>query len=135
MLSYLLGTGVLEAVTEVLIGSMNGWEQAAPGAVLTEGSTLDPILQISIPVGGPLASVRPEAVAFLCHLQQIREKMDVPGIVPVRLTVFIDCLCLLQFLSKWGNANYWPGPKEIIHFGPTSSAQGLAHMAKGGCAS
>ena len=34
----------------------------------------------------------------------------------VRLTVFIDCLCLLQFLSKWGKANYWPGPKEIIHF-------------------
>jgi hypothetical protein len=82
------------------------------GAVLTEGSTLDPILQISIPVGGPLASVRPEAVALLCLLQQIREKMDVPG----RLTVFIDCLCLLQFLSKWGRANYWPGPKEIIHF-------------------
>jgi hypothetical protein len=82
------------------------------GAVLTEGSTLDPIPQISIPVGGPLASVRPEAVALLCLLQQIREKMDVPG----RLTVFIDCLCLLQFLSKWGRANYWPGPKEIIHF-------------------
>jgi len=85
-------------------------ERMGAGAVLTEGSTLDPILQISIPVGGPLASVRPEAVALL--LQQIREKMDVPG----RLTVFIDCLCLLQFLSKWGRANYWPGPKEIIHF-------------------
>jgi hypothetical protein len=27
MLSYLLGTGFLEAVTEVLIGSMKGWEQ------------------------------------------------------------------------------------------------------------
>jgi hypothetical protein len=79
------------------------------GAILTEGSTLDPILQISVPVGGPLASVRPEAVALLCLLQQIREKMDVPG----RLTVFIDCLCLLQFLSKWGRANYWPGLGEL----------------------
>jgi ribonuclease HI len=87
-------------------------ERMGAGAILTAGSTLDPILQISVPVGGPLASVRPEAVALLCLLQQIREKMDVPG----RLTVFIDCLCLLQFLSKWGRANYWPGPKDIIHF-------------------
>ena len=28
MLSYLVGMGFLEAVTEVLIESMNGWEQA-----------------------------------------------------------------------------------------------------------
>ena len=66
-------------------------ERMGAGAVLTEGSMLDPILQISIPVGGPLASVRPEAVALLCLLQQIREKMDVPG----RLTIFIDYLYLL----------------------------------------
>ena len=87
-------------------------EKMAGGYVLTEGSTLAPILQLSIPVGGPLASVRPEAVALLCLLQRLREKMEAPE----RLTVFIDCLCLLQFLSRWGKANFWPGPKEIIHF-------------------
>ena len=63
------------------------------GAVLTEGSTLDPILQISIPVGGPLASVRPEAVALLCLLQQIREKMDVPGRLTVLRYSSTVCAC------------------------------------------
>ena len=85
------------------------------GGVLTEGNTLAPTLQISIPVGGPLASVRPVAVALLCLLQRFREHMEAPA----RLTIFIDCLCLLQCLSKWGRANYWkdrPGPKETIHF-------------------
>jgi len=87
-------------------------ELMGAGCALTEGNTLAPSLQISIPVGGPLASVRPEAVALLCLLQRLHEKIT----VPVRLTIFIDCLCLLQCLSKWGRANYWPGPKEIIHF-------------------
>ena len=84
----------------------------AAGCVFTEGSTLVPTLQMSIPVGGPLASVRPKAVELLCLLQRLRESMDAPE----RLTVFIECLCLLQFLSNWGRANFWPGPKEIIHF-------------------
>jgi len=53
-------------------------ERMGAGAVLTEGSTLDPILQISIPVGGPSASVRPEAVALLCLLQQIERKWTYP---------------------------------------------------------
>ena len=81
-------------------------ERMAAGCVLTQGSALVPTLQISIPVGGPLASVRPEAVGLLCLLQRLRESMDAPE----RLTVFIDCLCLLQFLSNWGRANFWPGP-------------------------
>ena len=46
-------------------------ERMGAGAVPTEGSTLDPILETSFPVGGPSASVRPEAVALLCLLQQI----------------------------------------------------------------
>jgi hypothetical protein len=87
-------------------------ELMGAGGVLTEGNTLAPSLQISISVGGPLASVRPEAVALLCLLLRLNETVDVPA----RLTIFIDCLCLLQCLSKWGRANYWPGPKEIIHF-------------------
>ena len=36
--------------------------------------------------------------------------------VPSRLTVFIDCLGLLQLLSRWGRADFWPGPQDIIHF-------------------
>ena len=33
-----------------------------------------------------------------------------------RVTVFIDCLGLLQILSNWGRVDFWPGPKDIIHF-------------------
>ena len=87
-------------------------ELMGAGGVLTEGNTLAATLQISIPVGGPLASVRPEAVALLCLLLRLREHMEAPA----QLTKFIDCLCLLQCLSKWERANYWPGQKEIIHF-------------------
>ena len=75
-------------------------ELMGAGGVLTEGNTLAPTLQISIPVGGPLASVCPEAVALLCLIRRLREHMEAPA----RLTIFIDCLCLLQCLSKWGRA-------------------------------
>ena len=66
------------------------------GGVLTVGNTLAPVLQICIPVGGPLASVRPEAVALLCFLQRLHEKIGVPA----RLTIFVAFLCLLHCLSK-----------------------------------
>ena len=42
-------------------------ELMGAGGVLTAGNTLALVLQISIPVGGPLASVRPEAVASLAR--------------------------------------------------------------------
>ena len=82
------------------------------GSVITSGSDPTPILQLHSPVGGPLASVRAEAVALLRLLQEIQER----SMVPSRLTVFIDCLGLLQLISRWGRADFWPGPQDIIHF-------------------
>ena len=94
-------------------GSVNRLhEKMGAGSVLTDGDDPTPILQLSAPVGGPLASVRAEAVALICLLQQIREK----SMIPSRLTVFIDCLGLLLLLSRWGRADFWPGPQDIIHF-------------------
>ena len=94
-------------------GSVNRrQEKMGAGSVLTNGDDPTPILQLSSPVGGPLASVRAEAVALLCLLQEILER----SMVPSRLTVFIDCLGLLQLLSRWGRADFWPGPQDIIHF-------------------
>ena len=82
------------------------------GAAVSLGSDPTPLLQLSLPVGGPLATVRAEAAALLSLLTGLREQ----SLVSQRLALFIDSLCLLQFLSQWGKANFWPGPKEIPHF-------------------
>jgi len=80
--------------------------------VVTKGEDLDPILEFSSPVGGPFASTRVEAVALLCLLEQVSDSL-----IPLtRLIVFIDSLCLLDILSRWGRTNFWPGPKDVIHF-------------------
>jgi hypothetical protein len=72
-------------------GSVN-WlqEKMGAGSVIMSGNDPTPILQLSAPVGGPLASVRAEAVALICLLQQIRAK----SMVPSSLTVFIDCIMM-----------------------------------------
>jgi len=94
-------------------GSVNRHlEKMGAGSVITSGSDPTPILQLHSPVGGPLASVRAEAVALLRLLQEIQER----SMVHSRLTVFIDCLGLLQLISRWGRADFWPGPQDIIHF-------------------
>ena len=82
------------------------------GYVVTHGMDLAPIHRFSAPVGGPLASIRSEAVGLLCLLKWLRDNHL--GSVPV--TIFIDCLSLLQILSNWGRVDFWPGPKDIIHF-------------------
>ena len=94
-------------------GSVNQrQEKMGAGSIVTAGGDLNPIFQLSAPVGGPLASIRAEAVALLSLLQEFRET----AMVPSRLTIFIDCLGLLSLLSRWGRADFWPGPKDIIHF-------------------
>jgi hypothetical protein len=90
----------------------NQKERMGTGYVITEGVDLAPIHRFSTPVGGPLASTRAVAVGLLCLLQRIRDN----NLGSERVTVFIDCLGLLQILSKWGRIDFWHGPKDIIHF-------------------
>ena len=65
-------------------------ELMGAGGVLTVGNTLAPVLQISNPVGGPLASVRPEAVALFCLIQRLHEKITVPVLLTILSTA---CAC------------------------------------------
>ena len=34
----------------------------------------------------------------------------------VPLLVFMDCLVLPQTLQIWGRSDFWPDPRDIIHF-------------------
>jgi hypothetical protein len=34
----------------------------------------------------------------------------------VHVRIFIDCLALLMILKKWGRSDFWPDPREVIHF-------------------
>jgi ribonuclease HI len=70
------------------------------------------MLVFSAPVGGPLASLRAEAVGLL-HLLR-RAKVHFSGTVP--LLIFIDCLAPLMILKKWGRSDFRPDPREVIHF-------------------
>jgi len=87
-------------------------ERQGSGFVVTQGDDTAPVLQFFAPVGGPLSSIRVEAVALLCLLEKALEQLS----TPTRLTVFIDSLCLLDVLLRWGKSNFWPAPMEIIHF-------------------
>jgi ribonuclease HI len=87
-------------------------ERMGIGYVVTQGMDLAPIHRFSAPVGGPLASIRAEAVGLLCLLKWLRDHR----LGSARVTVFIDCLGLLQILSNWGRVDFWPDPKDIIHF-------------------
>ena len=94
-------------------GSVNQQkERMGTGYIVTQGMDLAPIQRFSAPVGGPLASTRAEAVGLLCLLQWLRDS----PLGSTSVTVFVDCLGLLQLLANWGRADFWPGPKDIIHF-------------------
>jgi hypothetical protein len=32
------------------------------------------------------------------------------------ILIFVDCLVLLNILSKWGRHDFHPSPKEVVHF-------------------
>ena len=34
----------------------------------------------------------------------------------VNLLVFVDCLIVLDILSKWGHTDFYPDSKEVVHF-------------------
>jgi ribonuclease HI len=82
------------------------------GAGYAIGDAPLPIRVLSAPVGGPLASVRAEAASLL---QLLRDVAGSHGRhTPV--LIFVDCLVLLNILSKWGRHDFHPNPKEVVHF-------------------
>jgi hypothetical protein len=72
--------------------------------VLVENPGSGVLLSLSAPIGGPLASLRAEAVGLL-HLLR-RAKTRFGGAIP--LLIFIDCLALFIFFEKWGRSDSWP---------------------------
>jgi ribonuclease HI len=85
-------------------------EQMGTGYVV--GDDRVPLMILSSPVGGPLASIRSEAAGLLQLLRDIATNHG----RHVRLLVFIDCLVLLDILRRWGTHNFNPRPKEVVHF-------------------
>ena len=63
-------------------------------------------------VGGPLATTRAEAASMLKLLQDVRMSRG----HGVNILVFVDCLVVLDILSKWGRTDFYPDPKEVVHF-------------------
>ena len=78
------------------------------GAGVVVGKGQEPELSLAFPVGGPLATLRPEAAALEALVTRVPD--DAP------LLVFVDCLVLLVILARWGQEDLWPDAAEIKHF-------------------
>ena len=81
------------------------------GFVVTVGSDHRNIMELSAPIGGPVASLCSEAVGLLSKLLKVAERYN----AYVQLMIFIDFLALLMILSKWGQSDFWPDPRDVIH--------------------
>ena len=82
------------------------------GASYVLGDDPAPTLTFFARVGGPLATTRAEAASLLQLLLDVRASDN----HTVNLLVFVDCLAVLDILSKWGRNDFHPEPKEIVHF-------------------
>ena len=82
------------------------------GFVVKEGVGSAILLELSAPVGGPVASLRAETVGLFSILHNVEEHFH----KHVQIMIFTDCLGLLLILSKWGNSNFWPDPGDVVHF-------------------
>ena len=82
------------------------------GAGYAIGDAPIPITVLSAPVGGPLASVRAEAASLLKLFRDVAVSHD----RHTPILIFVDCLVLLNILSKWGRHDFHPSPKEVVHF-------------------
>jgi hypothetical protein len=84
------------------------------GAGYALGNQPVPILTFHARVGGPLATTRAEAASLLTSrlLQDVRVHKG----HGVNVLVFVDCLVVLDILSKWGRTDFYPDPKEMVHF-------------------
>ena len=71
-----------------------------------------PLQVFSAPVGGPLASILPEAASLLQVLRGIAANYD----SQTPLLILVDCLVLLDILLKWGRNDFHPNPKDVVHF-------------------
>jgi len=69
-------------------------------------------LDFSAAVGGPAVPLRAEAAGLLHLVVSVREREG----TETNMLIFIDCLVLLTILCKWGSADFWPGPLEVVHF-------------------
>ena len=78
------------------------------------GTDRIPLLEIAAQVGGLLAAFRAEYVGLLYLLRRVRDRFC--NTEPIRLLVFIDCLVLLCILLKWGDSEFYPDPRDIVHF-------------------
>ena len=96
-----------EGLVAAVDGSVDRAREAM-GAGVVVGRGQVPELSLAFPVGGPLATLRPEAAALEALVAQVPD--DVP------LLVFVDCLVLLAILARWGQEDFWPDAEEIKHF-------------------
>jgi hypothetical protein len=86
-------------------------EQMGAGYVL--GADPVPIMAFSARVGGGhLASAQAEATSLLQLLLDVLQHYS----HQTHLLVFVDCLVVPDILQKLGHNNFYPGPKEIVHF-------------------
>ena len=84
------------------------YKQERMGAGFAVGLEPALLLELSAPVGGPLATLRSEAASFHALL------LKAPP--AVNLLVFIDSLALLLILKRWGCSDFWPDPGDLVHF-------------------
>jgi len=85
-------------------------ERMGAGYAIGDGHI--PIRAFSAPVGGPLASILPEAASLLQILRDVAANYD----SRTPLLIFVDCLVLLDILRKWGRHDFHPSPKDVVHF-------------------
>jgi ribonuclease HI len=82
------------------------------GAGYVVGVDPTPDMTLSIRVGGPLSTTRAEAASLLRLVRDVGSTST----CRICLLVFVDCMVVLEILSKWGRWDYHPRPKEIVHF-------------------
>ena len=87
--------------------------------VLSSSRNLDLLFRyntLPLAKGPALATLQAEAVGLLHLLRKVKLHFD-PA---VPLIAFKGCLVqkwlLLQILQKWGWSDFWPDPRDIIHF-------------------
>ena len=68
-------------------------------------------MDLSAPVGGPVASLRSEAAGLSSILQTVEERYN----EYVQLMIFTDCLASLPILSKWRQSDIWPDPGDMVY--------------------
>ena len=79
------------------------------GSVVTVGADHRIIMELSAPVGNPVASLLSEAAGLLSILQKGKECYN------VQLMILIDCLALLMILSKCGQSDFRSDPGGTLY--------------------